>query len=84
MKQPEGRFIIRTRDLYWRPDRMGYTSNVLEAGVYNSEEAHEIERLRPPQDYAVPLDYELCRIRVTPEILKRLNELEALKEESQA
>lgn len=49
------RFLIKTGDLYWKPDGRGYTSCVLAAGVYDEEKAIRIERLRQHQDTAVPL-----------------------------
>lgn len=33
---------------WWKPDRNGYTANVLEAGVYTKDEAHEIEKNAEP------------------------------------
>lgn len=35
-------------DAYWKPNRVGYTQHVLEAGVYTKEEAHEIEAKAEP------------------------------------
>ena len=32
-------------NLYWCPDRHGYTTNLAEVGVYSAEEAGAIERL---------------------------------------
>lgn len=52
--------------LWWKPGRRGYTLNLEEAGLYEEKEAREIERLRPPEDRAIPEDVarRLARSRV--------------------
>jgi hypothetical protein len=42
-------------DLYWRPNRMGYTDNIAEAGLYTRLEAKGIEGLGRG-DNLVPVD----------------------------
>jgi len=54
------RFVIKHTDangveLWWRAHRSGYTGELIAAGVYGEQEARRIERIRPPQDKAIPL-----------------------------
>lgn len=60
--------------VYWKPNRCGYTSNVLRAGTYREEEARDIERLRPPLDIAVPLKDALAELvaEANPQVLLNL------------
>lgn len=41
---------------WWKPDSCGYTSNLDEAGKYDSQEAARIERGRPGFDKAWPVE----------------------------
>jgi hypothetical protein len=37
---------------WWKPDRSGYTTNIDEAGLYSTEEARSIVKMRPGKDRA--------------------------------
>lgn len=50
--------------LWWRPDAAGYTSNVLEAGIYTKAEA---DRYSSADSSAYPLHAVLCRIYGHPD-----------------
>lgn len=62
------KYLLMTRGLYWRPDRKGYSSHVLDAGLYDEADVRSIlgtdadGRLRVQHDrgdgtvdYAIPL-----------------------------
>ena len=57
-----GLYLLRSRDgstpeapLWWRPNRSGYTSRILEAGTYHEDEAFRLERGAPEKIHLVPL-----------------------------
>jgi hypothetical protein len=60
-------FLIRhvPSDTYWKPDRCGYTSQVVCAGVYSKEEAEGIVRCRPQEDKMLDLEAELASLKMT-------------------
>lgn len=41
--------------LFWKDDHRGYTSDLLQAGLYEKDEALLIEVNRPKEDKAIPL-----------------------------
>ena len=51
----ETAWLVRLGDLWWCPDRCGYASGVLYAGVYTEKEAKAIERSSDRGDRAVKL-----------------------------
>lgn len=61
-----GLYLLRSRDgstlehpLWWRPNRSGYTSHILEAGTYTEDEARSLERGAPEKVHPVPIDQAL-------------------------
>lgn len=71
---PTPAYLIRHRpsDLWWRPNRNGYTAEILNAGVYSKTEADSIATIRPPQDELVLLADALANIAPEPKILAAL------------
>lgn len=52
-------YLIRQGDLYWRPEKQGYTFRLWEAGLYTKDEATRMERYqRTPVDRAIPVTRE--------------------------
>lgn len=69
-------FVISHRDLYWRPDRNGYTVDLCEAGLYSELEARRIEaNRRNPPDVAISLDDAIQRLRPNLEIVQKILEV---------
>jgi len=74
-------FLIEHRpsSLWWKPDRCGYTREILEAGLYSEDEARRIERLRTdglgrPQDVPVPLAEKRALLERAAVMLRELQE----------
>lgn len=61
--------VYNPEDLYWRPNRAGYTRQLIEAGLYTKEEAEEQHRSRNA-DIAVSLKDELARLQLNPEVVQ--------------
>lgn len=69
-------FLIVYKDLYWRPNRNGYTTQIVDAGLYSEDEAkRQQESGRNPRDWAVPLDEEIARLRPNLEIVQKILEM---------
>lgn len=62
-------YVIRNGYLFWRPQGHGYTSQVLEAGLWSEAEARRIAKNRPGEDEAVALADYLQRLEVNPTIV---------------
>lgn len=61
---------VPREDLFWRPDRCGYTTQLLEAGLYTEEEAKKQERSRPDVDRAVSIREALAGRRINQVVVR--------------
>lgn len=49
------KYLIRKNGYYYRPNSCGYTSNLLEAGLYDKAEAMESQDMSSGEVKAIPL-----------------------------